>query len=64
MVLSNPRSDGKNLAYNARLLQGNVPAQAAEATLFIDGMDAPCTPTADLALSDDPCWVQEAFPQR
>jgi hypothetical protein len=64
VVLSNPRSDGKNLVYNARLLQGNVPAQAAQATLFIDGMNAPCTPTADLALSDDPCWVQEAFVQR
>ena len=64
MVLSTPRADGKNLLYTARLLQGNIPAQTAEATLFIDGMDAPCTPTADLALTDAPCWVQEAFPQR
>jgi hypothetical protein len=61
VVLSNPRADGKNLHYDARLLQGTIPAQAAESTLFIDGMNAPCTPTADLALSGSPCWVQEAF---
>jgi hypothetical protein len=63
VVLSNPRADGKNLLYDARLLQGTIPAQANEATLFIDGMNAPCDPTADLALTDSPCWVQRAFRQ-
>ena len=61
VVLSNPRADGKDLRYDARLLQGNIPQQAAETTLFIDGLNAPCSPTADLALSSSPCWVQNAF---
>ena len=64
VVISNPRADGKNLLYDARPLQGIIPTQADEATLFIDGMDAPCTSTADLALSDSPCWVQKAFRQQ
>src|SRR5262245_31099417 len=63
VVLSTPHADGKNLLYDARPLQGTIPTQANEATLFIDGMDAPCTPTADLALTDSPCWVQRAFRQ-
>jgi|SoiMetStandDraft_2_1073263.scaffolds.fasta_scaffold236201_1 hypothetical protein len=63
VVLSNPRTDGRNLLYDARPLQGAIPARADAATLFIDGMDAPCTPTADLALTDSPCWVQRAFRQ-
>jgi hypothetical protein len=62
--LSNPRADGKNLVYDARPVEGIIPTQAAEATLFIDGMDAPCDPTADLALTDSPCWVQRAFRER
>ena len=37
VVLSNPRLDGKNLAYDVRTLKGDLPAIGIEGTLFIDG---------------------------
>jgi hypothetical protein len=36
VALSNPRYDGKNLAYSVRVLQGIGSAQPAEGVLFID----------------------------
>src|SRR5262245_22502641 len=63
VVLSNPRVDGKNILYDARALKGDIPAQGAESTLFIDGYGgAPCNSDANNpAYSDMPCWAATAF---
>lgn len=59
---NNPRLHGKNILYGARLLTGDIPAEGAEATLFIDGYDAPCNSGANNpAFSDYPCWAATAF---
>jgi hypothetical protein len=61
VVLSNPRIDGRNILFDARPLQGDVPAQGAESTLFIDGADTPCKPGDDPSYSGYACWAQDAF---
>ena len=61
LVLTNPRTDGSNLLYDARTLTGNPPATASESTLFIDGGGAPCDPQFDTGDPGYPCWAQQAF---
>jgi hypothetical protein len=62
VVLSNPRLEGKSVQYNARVLEGSIPAQGAASTLFIDGYGAPCNSGAnDPAYSGYPCWAATAF---
>jgi hypothetical protein len=64
MVLSNPRLDGKNIQYDARVLTGAIPPSGAETTLFIDGYGAPCNSGQNNpAYSDYPCWAATAFSQ-
>jgi hypothetical protein len=46
VALTNPRYDGKNIAYNVQVLQGIGAAQPAEGVLFIDNYGG---------------WAQEAF---
>src|SRR5262245_60908574 len=46
VALTNPRYDGKNLAYNVQILQGIGGAQAAEGVVFIDNYGG---------------WAQQAF---
>jgi len=65
VVLSNPRVAGSDLIYDARALNGgNLPATAAESTLFIDGGGAPCDPQFDTGDPGYPCWAQQAFADR
>jgi hypothetical protein len=64
VVLSNPRLDGKNLLYDARILKGSLPATGPESTLFIDGNvsdGAPCENYDTGDPSNLPCWAQNAF---
>jgi hypothetical protein len=61
VVLSNPRVEGKNIAYNVRTLNGRIPAQGAESTLFIDSGGAPCNSDDDPSYASYPCWAQNAF---
>jgi hypothetical protein len=61
LVLSNPRLIGNNLLYDARTLEGTLPATGTESTLFIDGGGAPCDPQFDTGDPDYPCWAQLAF---
>jgi len=42
VMLSNPRLDGRNIHYDARLLTRAIPPAGAESTLFIDRYGAPC----------------------
>jgi hypothetical protein len=64
VVLSNPRVAGSDLLYDVRTLGGNLPATAAESTLFIDGGGAPCEPQFDRGDPGYPCWAQQAFANR
>ena len=59
--LSNPRLDGKNLAYDVRTLKGTLPATAIDGTLFIDGSGGYCDPGYDRGDPGYPCWAQKAF---
>jgi len=59
VVLSHPRIEGKDIVYDARTLAGNIPAQSAASTLFIDGGAAPCG--LDVNYSGYPCWAQAAL---
>jgi hypothetical protein len=62
VVLSNPRLDGRNIHYNARVLTGAIPPAGAESTLFIDGYGAPYNSGQNNpAYSDYPCWAATAF---
>jgi hypothetical protein len=61
VVLGNPRLDGKNLAYDARTLKGDLPATGIEGTLFIDGSGGYCDPGYDRGDPGYPCWAQKAF---
>lgn len=61
LELSNPRIEGSNISYNVRTVRGDIPAEGAEATLFIDGDDVPCYSTDDPTYSSYPCWAQNAF---
>jgi hypothetical protein len=63
VVLSNPRLDGKNLAYDVRTLKGALPATAIDGTLFIDGSGGYCDPGYSAEGGDPgyPCWAQKAF---
>jgi hypothetical protein len=62
VVLTNPRVDGNAIAYEARVLEGDLPAQGGESTLFIDGAGSPCSPEDNSAYGY-PCWAQDAFSQ-
>jgi hypothetical protein len=44
VVLSNPRLNGNNLAYDVRALKGSLPATGIDGTLFIDGSGGYCDP--------------------
>lgn len=44
VTLKNPQLSGTDLTYEVTLLSGQVPAQGAEATLFIDIIGMPLTP--------------------
>lgn len=46
IVLSNPRLDGLNLAYDIRVLDGTVPAVGGSCTVFIDPIGMPASPTS------------------
>ena len=62
MVLSNPRLQGRDILYDARMLDGSIPAQGGESTLFIDGYDTPCNSGENNpAYSGYPCWAATAF---
>jgi hypothetical protein len=61
VVLSNPRLDGNNLAYDVRTLKGALPAEGIEGTLFIDGSSGYCDPGYDLGDPGYRCWAQKAF---
>ncbi len=68
VVLSNPRVDASNLIYDAKVLEGKIPQEGAESTLFIDGDNAPCSESDpgtaagdDLAFSSYPCRADNAF---
>ena len=58
--ISEPRFDGANLSYKAKVLFGELPAQGGELSLFIDSSDAACD-VGDGSYSGEPCWAQEAF---
>src|SRR5215470_15061505 len=64
VVLTNPRVTGKDLQYDARILNGTPPAAGIESTLFIDGGGAPCDPQFDRGDPGYPCWAQKAFAER
>ena len=64
VVLSNPRLAGNNLLYDARALEGTLPASGSASTLFIDGGGAPCDPQFDTGDPGYPCWAQQAFATR
>jgi hypothetical protein len=61
VVLSNPRLDGENLAYDVRTLKGALPATGLDGTLFIDGSTGYCDPGYDIGDPGYPCWAQKAF---
>jgi hypothetical protein len=61
VVLSNPRLDGNNLAYDVRTLKGALPSGGIEGTLFIDGSSGYCDPGYDIGDPGYPCWAQKAF---
>src|SRR5262245_15790606 len=62
VVLTNPRLEGKNILFDARLLKGDIPAQGGESTLFIDGYQTPCNSGLnDPGLHEYPCWAQTAL---
>jgi len=62
VMLSNPRLDGKNIQYDARVLTGSIPQSGAESTLFIDGYGTPCNSGLNNpAYSEYPCWAATAF---
>src|SRR5262245_5722968 len=61
VMLSNPRLDGKNIQYDARVLTGSIPQAGAESTLFIDGYGTPCNSGQNNpAYSAYPCWAATA----
>jgi hypothetical protein len=62
VVLTNPRLDGKNISFDARVLKGDMPAQGGESALFIDGYQTPCNSGLNNPwLSSYPCWAQTAL---
>jgi hypothetical protein len=62
VALNNPRLEGKNIQYDARVLRGTIPPTGAESTLFIDGYGAPCNSGQNNpAYSDYPCWAATTF---
>ena len=61
VVLTNPRLDGKTLAYDVRTLKGTLPATGIDGTLFIDGSSGYCDPAYDVGDPGYPCWAQKAF---
>jgi len=61
VVLTNPRLDGENLAYDVRTLKGALPATGLDGTLFIDGSSGYCDPSYDIGDPGYPCWAQKAF---
>jgi len=62
VVLSNPRLDGNNIQYDARVLKGEIPPAGTQSTLFIDGYGAPCNSGENNpAYANYPCWAATAF---
>jgi hypothetical protein len=42
--LSNPKLSGDDLTYDARILEGTLPAEGGSCALFIDVIGIPATP--------------------
>lgn len=62
LVLKNPQAAERSIAYDVTVLQGSLPPQAGESTLFIDGGNIPCNSDLnDPMYSTYPCWAQTAF---
>ncbi len=66
VVLTDPRIEKDDLIYTARVLEGTVPQEAAQSTLFIDGSSEPCQDKDRLAYNDPsysgyPCWADDVF---
>jgi hypothetical protein len=60
VTLRNPRIEGNNLSYDAKVVSGEMPKSSSEMALFIDdarfsGCDANYT------YEGAPCWADEAF---
>jgi hypothetical protein len=58
--ISEPRFDGTNLSYKAKVLLGELPSDGGELSIFIDSGDAACD-VGDSQFSGEPCWAQKAF---
>jgi hypothetical protein len=64
VALNNPRLDGKNIQYDARVLRSSILPTGAGSNLFIDGYGTPCNLGASTpAFSDYPCLAATAFSQ-
>jgi len=46
VVLENPVLEGDNLAYTVKVLEGEMPAKAADVSVFIDVIGMPLTPVS------------------
>ena len=46
VVLQNPVLQGENLAYKVKVLEGEMPARANDASVFIDVIGMPLTPVS------------------
>ena len=46
VVLQTPVLEGDNLSYTVKVLQGELPAKAADVTVFIDVIGMPLTPVS------------------
>jgi hypothetical protein len=58
--LTEPRLDGKNIAYKTKVLSGKLPTKGGESSLFIDSAGGACN-VGDGSYSGEPCWAQTAF---
>lgn len=58
--LSNPRMEQDSIVYDIKVLEGNLPDEGQQASLFIDSSDGGCG-VEDNQYSGEPCWAQEAF---
>jgi len=45
-VLQHPVLEGDNLAYTVKVLEGELPAKAADVSVFIDVIGMPLTPVS------------------
>ena len=60
VALAEPRLDGNNLTYKAKVLLGELPSEGGESSLFIDGVDGGCDVGSPM-YEDEPCWARRAF---